>query len=1184
MMNGLSKNYVLCWCTAIITIVCASCTQETYAYKALFSPCQQIGMSTGNDRPPPAINSDNKNKKLIPLLRALKELNRKRGVYFLYTDKSIGEKLVPEIAHPKADLEKILEELLAGTGLEFTKLNEKTFVLLQISNKHERTHPNSPASEDSATHFFTDTSLYHVVVSDVEKGVVSDLSGSPLSGVSVTVKGSGRGTATDASGAFTIDANRDNILVFSSIGYKDKEFIVTEEDHVIKVTLLVAEKEINEVVMTALGIRKQEKALGYATTEVSGSEFTDSREINFGNALSGKIAGVNVSGDATGPYGSSRVVIRGNASLTANNQPLYVVDGVPYDNTNQGGYAGQYGGQDFGDGLSNISPDDIESVQVLKGVAAAALYGYRGGNGAILITTKSGAKSKGIGVEFNNNLTFNSVIDDRNYQYAYGQGLDGIKPMTQDAAIAAPYFSWGAKLDGSPAVNLLGKTYAYLPYKNDFGAFYQTGVTNQNSLAMEGSNDKGHFRLGVSDLTLSPVIPNSHMSQQGINLNTSYAVFKKLQLNLTADYVSEQVKNRASLSDAPGNAIASTLYLANSFDIRWLKPQVNASGAELLPGNDIYFDNPYFVAYKFQNQTNRNRLTGGVTLKYNLFDWLFLQGQVTRDGYIFDATVITPTGTGYRPGGDFTQYELTYHEVNDNFMIGINKKWSAFSFSADVGGNSQDNVTQDYGVGAVPTLVEGITAQRPVGPFVIPYLYNTNNIAIKPYQKGYARYKVNSLYASVDAGFKNLIFLTLTARNDWYSTLNINTDSYLYPSLSGSFVFSDAWRLPSWISYGKVRASFAQASNGTSPYQNVLTYGTQGYTINGQLLGYIPQSNVPNGNLKPVSIQEEELGMNLRFLHDRLGLDVAFYDKHTQDDILPVTISPTSGYAGNNENIGKVRNKGMEWLLTAKVIKGKTFSWNISLNYANNISKVLYLGPWANSVVISNALARWGNEVNISNVVGQPYGQIMGFAYKRDLKGNIIFASNGEPEQTGVVPLGSGSYKVTGGFTNEFHYKDFTLSFLLDYKFGAKIYSQTNLLLYFYGLQKTTLQGRSEGYIGKGVNDMDQPNTVPVPAQQYFQDISAGGSDHIAEEFVYNASFIKLRSLALDYLLPEKFLKKGFIKEVSISVVGRNLFTLLKYTPNIDPESNLNATNGQGLELSGYPVARNLGFNINAKF
>ncbi|TDW96995.1 SusC/RagA family TonB-linked outer membrane protein [Dinghuibacter silviterrae] len=1115
---------------------------------------------------------------LVPLLQVLKELNRTRGVYFLYTARSVGETLVNDTYNVNAELEDILTQILKGTHLHYRKVNALTFVILE-GDAATNPGPTGNLLQEAGMSIVGNTQL---------TGLVSSTEAGPLAGVTVRVKGDGpKGpwAITDETGAFSIQAPPGSALVFSSVGYEDR--VMEAGTGPLQVILKPAKRELNEVVLTALGIKKPNKSVGYATTTIPGYDLTQSRETNLGNAFTGKVAGVSVAGDATGPSGSSRVIIRGNASVMGNNQPLYLVDGIPYDNTNWGGFASQYGGKDYGDGLSNINPDDIESIQVLKGVAASALYGYRGGNGAILVTTKSGADARGIRVEVNNNVTVNRVIDERDFQYVYGQGTMGTKDTTQIANMSYPYYSWGGKMDGSRAVNFLGNSYAYLPQRRNFEHFYKTGVTNQTSLAVSGGNSKGHFRLGVSDLYLDAVIPNSDMKDQGINFNSTLNITSHLQLTTTCDYVFEQVKNRASFSDAPGNLIATTLYLANSFDIRWLEPQVNASGSELLPGTGAtYFSNPYFVAYRFENNTDRNRLTGAITLRYNFLHGFFAQGQVTRDGYVFDVTDVVPTGTGYATGGEFTQYELNFRELNENFMMGWNRQFGRdLKMTIDGGGNSQDNLTQDYGVGMVPTLVQGVAEQPAASPFNIPYVYTAANILQKPYTRGYAHYRVNSFYGILDVGYKNYLYLTATARNDWYSTLSIASDRYLYPSLSGSFVFSEVWHLPKWISLGKWRASYAQASNGTSPYQNVLNYGIQNYVISGQSLGYVAQSYIPNAHLKPVSIREWETGLNLGLLGGRLGLDVAYYNKKTADDILPVSISATSGYTGDYLNTGSVRNEGVELLVTATPVKAGHFQWDLSWNYANNASKVLNLGPGTPSYVISGAQARWGGEVSVSNVVGLPYGQIVGYAYKRDAHGNILYNSGGEPDQTGVVPLGSGVYKVTGGVSNQLHYRNWTLSWLIDYKFGARIYSQTNLLLYFYGLQKTTLQGREGGYVGKGVNDITgKPNSVSVPAEQYFQDISAGGSDHIAEEFIYDASFIKLRSFSLSYSIPPSHLQGSRIRGVCISLVGRNVLTLLKHTPNIDPESNLNATNGQGLELSGYPTIRSLGFNVNLKF
>jgi hypothetical protein len=390
--------------------------------------------------------------------------------------------------------------------------------------------------------------------------------------------------------------------------------------------------------------------------------------------------------------------------------------------------------------------------------------------------------------------------------------------------------------------------------------------------------------------------------------------------------------------------------------------------------------------------------------------------------------------------------------------------------------------------------------------------------------------------------------------------------------------------LPSWISFGKLRASYAISSNGTEAYRNLLTYGLQGYTIHDQSLGYIVQANIPNNGLKPVQIAEQEVGLNLGFLNNRLSIDVALYNKKTTDDILPVTVSPTSGYTGNIVNIGEVRNRGIELQIVATPYRTRNFSWTTSFNFATNDNEVLALAEGVEEIVIDGAFPRWGNGVSVKNIVGLPFAQISGYAYRRNDAGQIIYGANGRPLQSEeIVPLGSGVYKTTGGWSNDLRYKNLVLSFLFDFKYGAKIYSGTNLLLYNNGLHQETLKGREGGYVGPGVDIDNKANTVNVPAQIYFTEISTGAS-HITEEFVYDASFIKLRSLSLSYSLPDAVLKKSFIKGLSIGIVARNLATLVKHTPNIDPEANLNATNGQGLELSGYPAQRNIGFNVNVKF
>lgn len=513
-------------------------------------------------------------------------------------------------------------------------------------------------------------------------------------------------------------------------------------------------------------------------------------------------------------------------------------------------------------------------------------------------------------------------------------------------------------------------------------------------------------------------------------------------------------------------------------------------------------------------------------------------------------------------------------------MVGVNKNFgSNFNLNGFLGANTQDDQTQVFGTNGA------------AAPFVVPYFYTVNNTVSSPFGYGFQHYRVNSVYGSASGGYKNWLYLTVTARNDWFSTLNFSTNHYLYPSVSGAFVFSDALHLPSWISFGKLRVSYAGGSNGTSPYQNILTYGLQAYTIDGQSLGYVTNSTVPNANLKPVSITEKEVGLDIHFFNDRLGFDVDYYSKHTTNDIVTVTSSPTSGYGAAIENIGRVRNNGIEVLLTATPIQSHNFSWDLSFNFADNSSGVLYLGGQP-SIGVTGAIPRWGNGVNISDVVGLPYGQIMGYKYQRNAQGQILITdvnnnngfTPGMPVQGGLVPLGSGVPKYTGGITDNFHYKNFTLSFLIAYSFGAKIYSQTNLLLTDQGQQKMTLQGRANGYTAPGVfADNGKPNNIVIPAETYWQDLANGG-DFSSEPFVYNDSYIRVRSASLTYTFPSTLLKNGFIKGASVALVTHNPLLLLKYVPNVDPETNYTNGNGQGLELGGYPVERSFGFNVDVKF
>jgi Outer membrane receptor proteins, mostly Fe transport len=1014
------------------------------------------------------------------------------------------------------------------------------------------------------------------------KGKVTDSKGEAVINASIMVQGTTNGTVTDLDGNYSLTKVAPNAqLSFSYIGMK-KQIVKVEGRTVINIVLVDDAEVLNEVVVTALGIKRQSRSLGYSTTKVGGEEFTLARDPNLGNALSGKVAGVSVAGNSTGPGGSSRVVIRGNASLTGNNMPLYVVDGVPFDNSNQGS-AGTWGGLDMGDGLNNINADDVESIQVLKGAAASALYGYRGGNGAILITTKSGKKGKAMSVEVNNNLTFNAIYDQRDFQKVYGQGSDGQRPADKQAAIDSDRSNWGEAMDGGNAVNFLGQNYKY-SYLDNFKKFYNTGVSNSSSIAISGSDEKVTYRFGVTNNYEKSILPNSNNSQIGMNMNTTYDIRKNLHFIMNANYVFEKSKGRSNLSDANGNTNAAILYHANSFDIRWMERGsetaqwgTTAAGKELLSGNSVYFNNPYWLQYRKTNDSRKNRLTGSMTLKWDITDWLYIQGATQRDGFNLEFKQVQPIGAAADPNGFMTEFQKTYYEMNYNFLLGFNKDFNDWSVGATFGGNKQINTSKTY----YPT-----NGGR---PFVVDGLWSVNNLdpSGARAQVDYSNYKVNSLYFTADLGWKKQLFLNITARRDWFSTLSKDNNGYTYPSVTGSWIFTDTFKTPEWFNFGKVRASWARASNGTSPYQNMMTFQVRNYKINGQYAVTANNDTYPNPLLKPVEISEKEIGLNLSFFQSRLNFDMAYYVKDTKDDIARVSISSTSGFSSRIMNIGKIQNKGFEFMVDGTPVKSENFMWNSTFNFALNDSKVKFLGDGVKRLAIEGATSNVG-QVGVYNVLGSPYGEIIGYKYKRDTNGNLLL-KDGMPQNNGEqVSLGNGVYKYTGGWQNTLKYKNITLAFLIDYKFGAKLFSGTNYSAYGAGLHKNTLLGRTadapnQTYVFSGIDEATgQTNKTAVRASNYWGKIT---SENIAEEFTYDASFIKLRELSLGYEFPTSVLSKlKVVKSLNVSLVARNLWTIMKHTDNIDPEAAYNNSNGQGLELNGYPYSRNIGFNVNLKF
>ncbi|POY37059.1 SusC/RagA family TonB-linked outer membrane protein [Solitalea longa] len=991
--------------------------------------------------------------------------------------------------------------------------------------------------------------------------VTSEDDKQPMPSVTVVVKGTATATQTDLDGKYSIKASDGATLAFTYVGYVTKE-VKLGSSNVINVTLSLNSKQLGEVVVTALGIKKEARSVGYATGQVKGDELTQAREVNVANALAGKVAGVSVATPASGPGGAANVIIRGSSSLTGSSQPLYVLNGVPMNNSNSGsaiitgtasteGSAGQYGGADLGDGISNINPDDIESISVLKGAAAAALYGSRAGAGVIMITTKSGKAQKGIGVDFNTTYQVDEINDFTNYQYVYGSGHQGLKPTSVEQALNDGASSWGARLDGSSVIQLDGVSRPYVAQKNNIKDFYRTGGTFTNTLALNGGTETAAFRFSASKLDNNGVIPNSSLDRWSFNLGSTAKLGKKVTANVVVNYTIEDAKNRPSLSDAPGNSNFGIAFVANSIQAsQVLAPGYHPDGSEIQFTGNTFTTNPYFASAKFVNDTHRNRIIANASLRYNIFDWLFVQGRVVQDAYNDRFTSVTPTGTAYRDLGDMRDNSSRFSELNADVLVGVSRAIAKdLTLDANIGANmmKRDNEI---------TNISGSS-------FSIPFLYTIPNTANKTNSYFDFRSRINSIYATADLGYRNFLYLNLSLRNDWYSTLaspSSDKVSYLYPAVSSSFVFSEFLK-SNTLSYGKVRVGYAEVGGGgDSPYQTTLNYNIAG-TINGIPIGQITNGSIPNAELKPRAITEFEAGTEVKFFQNRLGIDLTYYNKKINDDIVPVTTSVATGYPSAVLNVGRLTNSGWELLLTGTPIRNNDFTWNVSLNGSVNKSKVESLAGDLTSIQIGIGRTE---TAFIQQIVGKEASQVMAFDYSRDESGNILKGPNGVPLRGNLIAYGSGNYKYNTGLSNEFKYKNFNLSFLIDGKWGAKIFSGTNAYATGAGLTQETLVDRDK---------------AGFDAQSYY----ANFGSNVSGQFVEDASFIKLRQLVLGYDFPLSMFNNK-IQGLKISFVARNLAVLMKHTTNIDPESNYNNTAAQGLELGGVPSTRSFGLNLNFKF
>lgn len=1032
--------------------------------------------------------------------------------------------------------------------------------------------------------------------------VTSKEDNQPLPGASVFIENTGVGGVTDFNGKFNIEAKgvSGKSLIISFIGYKTAKVILTGQNQAINIALETDANALDEVVITALGIKREAKALGYSLTKVDGDEMSQVKTASAVNSLQGRVAGVNISTSSTGAAGSSRVIIRGASSLTGSNQPLYVVDGIPIINNTNGSVVGPTndGTGDGGDDISSLNPDDIASVSVLKGSSAAALYGSLASNGVIMITTKSGKGQKGLGVEYSSSYTFDKINTSlQDIQTSYGQGTNGLKPGFEydsngnpieiadqanaiDNSFVNSLQSWGAPLDGSLVYNWDGVKRPYSYTGNNLDKFYDTGTTAVNTLALSKSGDDYNYRFSFSNLDNKDIFPKTTLNRKSLSLNASAKINPKLTSTVNAKYVIEKVHNRINIGDTPGNANAVAYELPSSLDIYDLKPGSNDAGTELLFQPSQFISNPYWAVNNFNNDDKKNRFTASTSLRYDITDWLYATGRTGIDTYDLSRRNVTPYGTAYRPAGIFSQSKSTYSSFDADFMLGVVKAiTNKISTNSIIGANSRT------------TTFESLSA---VGRgFIVVGLEDLNNTTLPEPRNNYFQTKTNSVYGSFEFDYDTYFYLTFTGRNDWFSTLSFpgktTPNNDFYWSISGSLLLNEAFELPKAINYAKLRASYAQVAGGaTDAYALNLDYAITG-SFQGQSYGQLNGNSIPNPNLVPFQKNEIEIGFDGRFLNNRLNLDVAYYSNMTTNDIVSAAASQSSGFTSSILNIGELENKGIELLIGGTPIKSENFSWSTSFNLGYNDSKIVHTDDEDTPINVDGSQTRDRTAI-ISHIVGEHYGVIFGTSYKRDDNGNIMYNISGsvpKPIQGENKILGQGVAPYTIGFSNTFKYKNVSLGFLIDAKYGGSVYSGTNHDMTLVGLTKRTLEGRETGLVVSGTdNATGQPFTMTVAPENlrtyygFIGEESAG----IAEEFVYSTDFIKFRELSMSYNLPKKVLENIFINELRFSLIGRNLFYISKKIENVDPEAGLNNLNSQGIERFGIPSTKSYGFSVNIKF
>jgi len=1034
-------------------------------------------------------------------------------------------------------------------------------------------------------------------------GTVLDENQVPLPGATVVVKGTSNGVATDFDGNFSIELTGSNdILLVSYIGYIKKEVDVTGKSTTI-ISLEPDSQQLDEVVVTALGIEREKKSLGYASQELNNDEVVQAREPNLLNSMSGKVAGLQITNSPTGLGGSARVSIRGDASLNINgNSPLFIVDGTPISNEIVGSSGSGTQSVDYGNGASEINPQDIESINVLKGPAAAALYGSRAANGAIIITTKKGkSQSSKLGISFNTGVTIENVLMLPDWQNEYGQGnnqqfafVDGSGSGIADGVDE----SWGPRLDtglmipqfDSPRTDGTrgGDTFVsdadiiptpWVSQPDNTKDFFETGITKTNSIAISKSGEMGNMRLSFQNLDQEGTLPNTDLKRNTLSFSGTMNVSDKVKVNANINYVKTDSDNRPAV----GYGTESIMYLfiwygrqLNTNNLRYYW-QPGLEGTQQFNYNYNYHDNPYFTMYENTNAQDKDRIFGNVSLTYDINENWKLLLRSGRDFYRDFRVRKRAFSTQRFPFGTYQEDNIFFEESNSDVLLSYDKNLGEkFKLNVSAGGN-QLRQKQDFTKSVAPQLIN---------PGV--YSFNNSRQAVQVSSNNSEK-RINSLYGYARFSYDNVLFMDVTGRNDWSSTLPEGNNSYFYPSVTLSAIASDIFNMPEWVSFAKVRAAYAEVGNDTDAYRLRSFYQNE-TPFDGSTPILTESSLIPNADLKPEITGSYEFGLDLRFFQSRVNLDLTYYDSATKNQIINISTDIASGYSSQLINAGEVRNYGFEAIANFVPVLTDNFKWSSTFNFATNKSEVTDLGDDIQfTLTESNGAfiqAREGG--SISAIYGRGFQRVED--ENSEYFGQMIINNQGIPERTDdLVYQGDYAPDFTLGMQNTFKYKNIDLGFLIDTRQGGIVVSRTKTIGSTSGQLQETLVGRETGIVAEGVvntgtaeSPVYTPNTVNVDARtfnnRYYE------RDNV-EAAKYDASYTKLREVSLGYSFPQKMIQQLPISNARISVTGRNLI-LWTDNPHFDPET-VGVSGGTlqpGIENMSYPSSRSFTFNLQVNF